>query len=169
MTNRSRKPTARRSVPKVANYKVGHKKPPPESRFKKGISGNPSGRPKRSSSLDDFIMKELHRPVPATLNGESVCQKNIVFFAQKLVKAGITKGPSSMKLLLDCVVRLEARTAAKSTKPTEEELWPKQTFSWDEEREKLYQEMMAEDGQTDGEDTGEEHRGNDGGDDNRRE
>ena len=33
------------------DYKVGYGKPPRNTRFKKGVSGNPTGRPKRKSSI----------------------------------------------------------------------------------------------------------------------
>lgn len=36
---------------KSKDYKVGYGKPPEESRFKKGVSGNPHGRPKNFDEL----------------------------------------------------------------------------------------------------------------------
>ena len=41
------------------NYKVGYGKPPKKTRFKKGTSGNPGGRPKGSRSFES-IYEELY-------------------------------------------------------------------------------------------------------------
>ena len=52
---------------------VGYKKPPKHSRFKKGQSGNPSGRRKgRSSTVNDNDEPFLSRKIGATVAGKRV-------------------------------------------------------------------------------------------------
>jgi Family of unknown function (DUF5681) len=46
-------------------YKVGYCKPPKHTQFKKGVSGNPSGRPKRSCRLWFAILRLSHAPSKA--------------------------------------------------------------------------------------------------------
>lgn len=41
------------------DYEVGYKKPPPQTRFRKGWSGNPKGRPKATKNLKTDLMEEL--------------------------------------------------------------------------------------------------------------
>jgi hypothetical protein len=59
MTKTSTKQTAR------AAYEVGYGKPPIHTRFRKGQSGNPSGRPRRKSTerAKDIALREAYRLV----------------------------------------------------------------------------------------------------------
>jgi hypothetical protein len=48
---------------------VGYKKPPVKSRFRKGQSGNPRGRPKKDPTVRDAIRKLLRGKIYVTLEG----------------------------------------------------------------------------------------------------
>src|SRR5215208_7957735 len=56
----------RRKTAAGAAYEVGYGKPPVHSRFRKGQSGNPSGRPRRKSTerAKDIALQEAYRLVP---------------------------------------------------------------------------------------------------------
>ena len=49
---------------------VGYGNPPKHFQFKKGKSGNPKGRPKRSASLPDIVRKVGSKKINATANGQ---------------------------------------------------------------------------------------------------
>ena len=51
-------------------YKVGYAKPPAETRFKKGKSGNPKGRPKGSRNLSSILDEALEQKVIIRENGK---------------------------------------------------------------------------------------------------
>lgn len=58
---------------KKTQHEVGYGKPPKKTRFQKGKSGNPKGRPKRpqdNKSLKHMIRDLVLRKVPGQLNGK---------------------------------------------------------------------------------------------------
>ena len=57
------------SLPTGSEYDVGYKKPPKETQFKSGQSGNPKGRPKGSTSTAALLKKALAMPVTHMVNG----------------------------------------------------------------------------------------------------
>jgi hypothetical protein len=124
------------------SYKVGNKKPPLHSRFKRGQSGNPAGRPKGRKTLSKALLDEFHKPVSATVNGRPIKATSAKLFVASMVKDGITKGPQSKKLLLSAVREseaLEGEMEAARRKAAAEK--PIQEFSWTEEQELLYLEL----------------------------
>src|SRR4051812_23713755 len=53
----------------MAEYVVGHGRPPKQTQFTKGRSGNPSGRPKGSQNLATVMEKTMRQRVKVTENG----------------------------------------------------------------------------------------------------
>jgi hypothetical protein len=51
-------------------YEVGYGKPPKHTRFRKGTSGNPSGRPKKTVGFDDELIREFNSPITVSENGK---------------------------------------------------------------------------------------------------
>jgi hypothetical protein len=57
-------------MPHEPSYEVGYKKPPLHARFKKGQSGNPRARPKRSKDFAALLTEILNEKVTVTENGQ---------------------------------------------------------------------------------------------------
>ena len=81
--------------------KVGYRKPPEHSRFKKGRSGNPSGRPKGAKHLKTDLIEELAEQV-VVREGEHPMK--------------ITKQRAIVKRLIAETVKGDPRMAATLTK-----------------------------------------------------
>lgn len=45
------------------DYAIGYKKPPEHTRFRKGVSGNPAGRPRGQASLQHAVCQLLNQPI----------------------------------------------------------------------------------------------------------
>ncbi|MBX3521585.1 MAG: hypothetical protein KF807_00105 [Xanthobacteraceae bacterium] len=68
-TTRAARRAARRAkrngepVNDQSDYEVGYGKPPLATRFKKGTSGNPNGRPKGALDFDTIVRREARRKI----------------------------------------------------------------------------------------------------------
>jgi hypothetical protein len=51
------------------DYEVGYGKPPKNTQFQKGVSGNPKGRPKNSLNFDDELIRESNSLMAINENG----------------------------------------------------------------------------------------------------
>lgn len=66
---------------------VGYKKPPKNHQFKKGASGNPSGRRKGAKSFDTILAEVLRRRITLAVNGESITTTVSSALVQVLIKS----------------------------------------------------------------------------------
>jgi hypothetical protein len=53
----------------MSEEEKGYGKPPKKHQFKKGVSGNPRGRPKGKSSLLSDLNKIVNQKISVNLNG----------------------------------------------------------------------------------------------------
>ena len=97
---RKRKPK-RRSAPAGGAYDVGYGKPPRHTRFKKGVSGNPNGRPKKSRNLKSILQEHLDSPV---IYRGPEGQKRITTregIVKRLIDSGLKGNLQALKKLLE--------------------------------------------------------------------
>ncbi len=87
------------------DYEVGYKKPPKHSRFKKGLSGNPCGRPKGAKNLKTILEAELSETIVVR---EGDRQKKISKL-EGVVKALLAKALKGDPRGMDLVLRLAAQ------------------------------------------------------------
>ena len=98
-------------------YAANYRKPPEHSRFKKGQSGNPRGRPPGAKNPTTLLNDALNEPVTVTENGRrrKITKREAVI--KQLVNKSASAEARSLKILLDLMLNLEAR-ARSSAAPT---------------------------------------------------
>jgi hypothetical protein len=84
-----------------AQYEVGYGKTPTESRFKKGQSGNPKGRPRGSRSLTTLLAQELDEVITIKENGRIRRITKRQAIAKQLMNKVMLGDQRALKVLLD--------------------------------------------------------------------
>ncbi len=82
---------------------VGYRRPPRATRFRKGTSGNPTGRPKRTPSFKADLMSELRETLTLTENGKQRRISKQRAFIKTLTAAAIKKDIRAVNALLACM------------------------------------------------------------------
>jgi Family of unknown function (DUF5681) len=95
-------------------YGVGYGKPPKQTQFAKGRSGNPKGRPKGSRNFATVIQAELKKQVTITEDGKrkKITKREAV--AKQLVNKAASGDPRAIPTLLNETRPFEAAAANSS-------------------------------------------------------
>ena len=81
-------------------YKVGYGKPPKDTRFQKGQSGNPKGRPKGSKNFATLLHEALNQLVTVREDGRSRKVTARAAIAKQMVHAGLLSNHRAIDQLL---------------------------------------------------------------------
>ena len=102
--------------------KPGRGTPPKHSQFRKGMSGNPKGRPRGSKNLSTYLMEAARDQVSATIGGTPRNISKIQATAMQLATKAASGNQAAINKFLDWIDEVETRAAAKS--PTQFPLEP---------------------------------------------
>jgi len=91
--------------------------PPKETRFKKGTSGNPKGRPKGSKNLRTLILEAARDHVTATVGGKTRKISKIQATTMQLATKAAGGDHAAMSKFLDWIDDIETQAAA--ARPTQ--------------------------------------------------
>ena len=97
------------------NYKVGFGKPPEESRFRKGQSGNPKGRPKGSQNFKTDLREELAEPVNVRVDGKAQTVSSQRAAVKQLRAKALKGDPRALDRLLALAERYDLEESADET------------------------------------------------------
>ena len=96
------------------DYPVGYGKPPEHTRFKKGRTGNPRGRPRRAKNLATLLGAALDGKVTVTEHGRRrTITKREAMIAQ-LVNRSAQADLKAMAIVLGMMQEIERRTGASA-------------------------------------------------------
>ena len=73
-----------------SDYQIGYGKPPRHTRFKKGQSGNPKGRPKRPDSFAQLARRTFNERIAIRENGERRTISKLEAVLKQLVNKAAT-------------------------------------------------------------------------------
>jgi hypothetical protein len=95
--------------PEQQQYEVGYKKPPERTRFRKGQSGNPRGRPTGSKNLATILAKALDEMVTVAENGKRRRIPKRVAIVTQLVNRSAQSDLKAIQILLGMIHDIERR------------------------------------------------------------
>ena len=93
---------------------TGYRRPPRETQFRKGRSGNPNGRPKSSRSLATLMGEALNEAVVINENGRRRTITKGEAIIKQLVNRGAAGDARSIQLLLGHIRAIETDVEASS-------------------------------------------------------
>ncbi len=96
----------------AADNTVGRGHPPRHTRFAKGSSGNPKGRPKGSKNLSTIIMEAARDKVSANIGGKQRKISKLQATAMQLATKAAGGDQGSMAKFLDWIDQIETRNSA---------------------------------------------------------
>lgn len=100
---------------------VGYKRPPEQHRWRKGQSGNPSGRPKKNKTFDQEIADIVYEPVKARgANGRSKTLHVFEVSMTSFCKRTLQGSPAAFCRGFRAI---QAMYASAHQQKTEEETW----------------------------------------------
>ncbi|HTS38981.1 MAG TPA: DUF5681 domain-containing protein [Xanthobacteraceae bacterium] len=106
-----------RKMRKTTRQKIGRGNPPKHSQFRKGISGNPKGRPKGSRNLSSYVLEAAHDPVTIKVGGKKRKISKIHATAMQLATKAALGNQAAINKFFDLIDEIETRAAA--VKPNE--------------------------------------------------
>ena len=92
-------------------YEVGYGKPPVASRFTKGQSGNPSGRPKGRKNLATVLSQALQRKVAVNDNG----RRRMISVFEAAVTQVVNKAATGDARAFEVILRMQPFLADNSS------------------------------------------------------
>ena len=93
-------------------HEIGYRRPPLASRFPKGHSGNPKGRPKGSKNFLTLLEQELAQTIVVTEHGRKKTITRLQAMVKRLVAGALNGDPKGLITLVEILRRsggLEAK------------------------------------------------------------
>lgn len=107
------------------DYKVGYRKPPRSTRFQKGVSGNPTGRPKKAANFYSIFLKESESLMTIVDNGQRRRISKLEAIAKQAHNKAVTGNVAALRMYFALYPQV-LEMAAQQAKDVERRKDPKQ-------------------------------------------
>jgi hypothetical protein len=97
--NNSREKAKKANMPDQEGYPVGYGRPPTETRFKAGISGNPKGRRKKMPSFPEVIEQILNKTVEIRIGDRLLRMSNREALVEGAIRQALAGKPRLLSVL----------------------------------------------------------------------
>ena len=87
------------------DYKIGYKKPPTHSQFKKGKSGNPAGRPKGKINFKTDLAEELAEKIRVREGDKTITVSKQRALVKRLMNGVLQGNPRMTAILINVIHR----------------------------------------------------------------
>ena len=104
-------------MPDDSDYDLGYGKPPKGSRFQKGRSGNPTGRPRGSLNLSTVLQRTARERVVVTENGRRRELTKLELAAKQLANKASSGDLKAIGLFAQLMRYAEERSAGQPGEP----------------------------------------------------
>lgn len=115
------------------DYEIGYGKPPKKGQFKKGVSGNPSGRPKKPSDFLSALLREANSEVTINEKGKRKVVKMIEVVSKQVMTKAATGNIQAQRLLYKLLQLAQERAAEEPNSRNRPDKDPKPEDLTDEE------------------------------------
>ncbi len=100
------------------DYKVGYRKPPRNTQFQKGVSGNPTGRPKKAANFHSMFLKESESLMTIIDNGQRRRISKLEAIAKQVHNKAVTGNIQALRMYIALYPQV-LETAALQSKELE--------------------------------------------------
>ena len=102
----------RKRAKPISASKIGPGHPPEHTQFRKGVSGNPKGRPRGSKNLSTLMMEAARHPVSVEIEGKPRKITAIHATVLQLATKAARGDAKATVAFLDAIDEIERRAAA---------------------------------------------------------
>ena len=99
----------------MANAGVGYRKPPKRTQFRKGVSGNPAGRPAGRRNLATVLEETLNESVVVTEGGEKRTVTKMEAAVKRMVRKATSGNIHAFRVLSALVLSSEESAPGLTT------------------------------------------------------